>query len=126
MSTTPTPTWRRRMALAAATILATLQVATVAPAIANAEPNKSFLQDYYTECARNAFSSLKGDLLTWNQYIEALSNCCTNLGGIYNERTGDCYLPDQTTIRYTQPPIVTPPTGRAVPPPGANTRAGMQ
>jgi hypothetical protein len=125
MSTTRTHTRRRRMALGAATILAALQVATVAPAIANAEPNKSFLQDYYTECALTAFSSLKADRLTWDQYLEALSNCCTNLGGIYNERTGDCYLPDGTTIQHTQPPI-TPPKARAVPPPGANTRAEIQ
>ena len=126
MSTTPTHIWRRRIALTAATIIAAIQVTTVAPAIANAEPNKSFLQDYYSECARNAFSSFKGDLLSYDQYLEALSNCCTNLGGIYNERTGDCYLPDGTPIQHTQPPLVTPPGARAVPPPGANTRTGIQ
>jgi hypothetical protein len=124
MSTTRTNTRRRRMALAAATIIAAFQVVAGPSAIAHAEP-KTFLQSYYLECARNAFSSLKADLLTWDQYIEALSNCCTELGGIYNERTQDCYLPDGTTIRDTHPPTV-PPGTRANLPPGANTRAGIQ
>jgi hypothetical protein len=120
MSTTRSNTRRRRMALAGATIIAAFQVVAGAPAMAHAEP-KSFLQDFYMECARNAFSAFKADRTTWNQYIEALSNCCTELGGIYNERTEECYLPDQTTIRFTQPPVV-PPGTRANLPSGAGTR----
>jgi hypothetical protein len=124
MSTTRTNTRRRRMALAAATMMAAFQVAAVGPAIAHAE-QKTFLQSYYQECANTAFSSLKADLYNWDQYLEALSNCCTNLGGIYNERTQDCYLPDGTTIQHTQPPTV-PPGTRANLPPGADKRAGIQ
>lgn len=54
-------------------------------------------------------------------------NCCTDLGGTYNEGRDACYLPNGDVGRTQQAsPTPPPPGATAVLPPGVNTRTGIQ
>jgi hypothetical protein len=116
-----TITRSHRMAMAAAMVIAAPSVGAAATAIASAEPNHTFLQQYYAECVSHELALNQGELPQ-----EAHESCCTDLGGTYNIKTDQCYLPDQTTADPGGQPTAPPPGATVILPPGSNTRAGIQ
>jgi hypothetical protein len=121
-----TAQWRR-IASSAAVLLALVSVGAATATPADAKPKKPGL-DQYANCIRTQLNSINQD---WSKIPNdavraALENCCTNLGGIFNENTKECYLPNGDTAKPPTSPPVPPPGATAVLPPGGGSVRQLQ
>lgn len=98
--------------LIAAAALAAVSVASAGGA--EAKPNKPAGVNDYNKCIVAGLP----DIATASQerIKQVHSNCCTDLGGIFNEMNGLCYLPNGDTARGSGSPrpgsvVVLPPGG---------------
>jgi hypothetical protein len=129
-TTTPHTTRWRRVAATAAIGLAALSVATATATTADAKPKKPGAgAAQYWNCVVAQEDSQTGGHRTnisWEARGLIYENCCTDLGGIYNERTLECYLPNGETAKPQQSPVVPPPGATAVLPPTDLNPAAIQ
>lgn len=104
-----TARWRRITSCATA-LLGVVSVGVASAGIAEAKPKKPGDHEY-TSCVETNLDGINKDhtKIPLDAYFQVLENCCTDLGGIYNENTARCYLPNGETGS------VTPPTQRPVP-----------
>ena len=105
-----------KITLIAAAALAAVSIASAGAA--EAKPNKPAGVNDYNACIVAGLP----DIATASQkrIKEVHSNCCTDLGGIFNEMNGLCYLPNGDTARGAGSPK--PGTVVVLPPGGATAR----
>ena len=75
---------------------------SLTPAMANAEPNGPF-GNAFERCALDAFNLYINDKISWELYLQEKSDCCTILGGTYNDQKDECYFDDEPTVNDTKP-----------------------
>jgi hypothetical protein len=120
----------RQIAATATIFIAAVAVGTAAATTADAKPKKPGAgANQYWSCVVAQEDAQTGGHhidISWEARGLIYENCCTDLGGIYNEQTLECYLPNGDTAKPQPTPPTPPPGATAVPPPGALNPAGLQ
>lgn len=118
------PRWRQ-VAATAAIFVAAMSVGTATTTTADAKPKPQPGVNEYNNCLRAHIpdaSKASSELIRVVQ-----ENCCLDLGGIFNEMNGLCYLPNgEAADGTTSPPPAPLPGATAIPPPGALNPTGLQ
>jgi hypothetical protein len=115
-----------RLAATTTIIIAVVAVGIAAATTAEAQPKKPGNHEYLN-CVYANLDSINKDYnkIPLDAYLQVAENCCTDLGGIYNENTYECYLPNGETGSVSPPSPPRPSPGATVIlPPGADTRVG--
>lgn len=86
----------RRASTTAAIVVAVLALGTATATTAVAKPKPKPGLNEFLSCVQSHADAINPDntKISHEALIAIAQNCCTNLGGIYNESHDDCYLPN--------------------------------
>lgn len=99
--------WHIAATIAVGFAAVSIAAATAPAADAAPKPPGPSQGDNYLTCVGNsvdAWQRATGKTGVPPNFKAMSRSCCTDEGGIFNERNGDCYLPDGTTYGPWQPP----------------------